>query len=733
MTLHALWEASMGKNSTAPAPDAPRADYAAAYDRLGFRLCAIPPGSKGPQDARWTERPHPPEHWARQPEIGMGAILGLSGLVSLDLDRLDDSRALFAELGLDLGELTADAAMVQGHPERGRALFRAPAGVQLGTHKLVWPHPSGETHPNGRRKTLTVFELRAGAVQDVLPPTIHPGTGAPYKWLRSPWELGELPELPAPLLELWQNWSAWEPELVRLCPWATREPPPAKKSADAGPGIIAAFNQAHDVGALLDAHGYVRKTPKRWLAPDSSTGLPGVVLLDSGKVYSHHGDVLATGHALDAFDLYRILEHGGDAKAAARAAARLLGLERDRDTDRDKTGDTGTSAPQDDAKPRGNGLGLVLVRELLQPPPAVEWTIRHWLPPEQHILLFGDPASGKSLITIDWAASIACGLFWCGKRTRQGPVVYIAGEGHFGIRRRMKAWAMANQTEGELSRAALAVTSKGARLADAAGFEAALADVDAFAEAHGTPLAIIVDTLHRNMGPGDENSAMDMGRYIDAADRLRERYAATVVTVHHSGHGDKGRSRGSSALLGGVDGEFRLERDASGLRTLSCPSKFKDAPPPAPLHFRLEQVRLPWLDADGEPETSVVLTEAKLDAQPRPTKRAPAGVRLAFETLLAALQEAGAPPPDGWTPPAGQAPGRVVGLDDWRRHFYGRHTGDGQEAKKKAFQRGRDDLAKAGAVACWQDFYFLGELAGGACPWGDLPGIAAAWSAPDAA
>jgi hypothetical protein len=52
-----------------------------------------------------------------------------------------------------------------------------------------------------------------------------------------------------------------------------------------------------------------------------------VILED--KCFSHHGsDPLADGHAHDAFDVFRILEHGGDFDAAVRVAASQLDLDR---------------------------------------------------------------------------------------------------------------------------------------------------------------------------------------------------------------------------------------------------------------------------------------------------------------------------------------------------------------------------------------------------------------------
>lgn len=94
--------------------------------------------------------------------------------------------------------------------------------------------------------------------------------------------------------------------------------------------VIEAFNAAHDVGAILKEAGYRPKGCNRWLWPDSTTGMPGVRLLPNSnpeRVYSSHGsDPLSDGHAHDAFDLWRILRHGGDQRQAIKSAAQLLGM-----------------------------------------------------------------------------------------------------------------------------------------------------------------------------------------------------------------------------------------------------------------------------------------------------------------------------------------------------------------------------------------------------------------------
>ena len=86
-----------------------------------------------------------------------------------------------------------------------------------------------------------------------------------------------------------------------------------------GNSIIAEFNARVTVQEMLEASGYKRIGAK-FLSPSSTSGLPGVTILEDGKAYSHHdGDPLNTGHAHDAFSIYTTIYHGGDATKAAAA------------------------------------------------------------------------------------------------------------------------------------------------------------------------------------------------------------------------------------------------------------------------------------------------------------------------------------------------------------------------------------------------------------------------------
>lgn len=338
----------------------------------GLALVDIEPGEKGPKGRKWnqpggyfTDPAAAEAHWLRNADHNLGVVLGPSGVCSLDVDDVQWTRQVLYDLhGLDLDALALVYPTVVGNPARFRVMFRVPDGVELNRHALAWPN---QNDPDGSRlravnarlkaaveagdvelaqqlraeaaelKRLTVFELRAGLVQDVLPPSIHPGTGKPYTW-RTPLPAGEIPVLPAELLAIWTNWDIFKRDGEAACPWAPKPKAPArpkaKPPAPAGStgSVIEQFNRAHDVESLLQAHGYSQRG-RKWLCPHSSTGMPGVTISHDGveaRVYSHHAsDPLANGHQNDAFDVYCLLEHGGNQGDAVKAAARLLGIERE--------------------------------------------------------------------------------------------------------------------------------------------------------------------------------------------------------------------------------------------------------------------------------------------------------------------------------------------------------------------------------------------------------------------
>jgi putative DNA primase/helicase len=283
-------------------------------------------GSKGPRHPGWnapsnaiTSPAVARRYWSEHPTHGIAVLLAASNLVSLDIDHEERSRLVLAHFGVDLDHLRKSAPCIIGR--HFRLMYRAPA-IELRHRTLTWPRENGK--PGGD----VILEFRAGSIADTLPPTLHVGTGLPYRWERSPTDDG-FPPLPDRVLGLWADCDETQRAARSLCPWAPpprKSAPPKPRAAFTGTSVIDQFNAGHAVGTILEAHGYQRRGD-RYTAPDSQHSA-GVAILDDGRAYCHHaGDALADGHAHDAFDVYRLLDHGGDCRAAIKAAALVLGLD----------------------------------------------------------------------------------------------------------------------------------------------------------------------------------------------------------------------------------------------------------------------------------------------------------------------------------------------------------------------------------------------------------------------
>lgn len=128
--------------------------------------------------------------------------------------------------------------------------------------------------------------------------------------------------------------SKYQEDQERKLQTAKQAPPAPRVVSNAADGrIIDKVVGSYSIAREIEARGYQR-IGRAWLSPESSTGQPGVYILtgDDGRerVYSHHGetDPLSNlnndGHALDVFDVIRILDHGGDVSRAVAAQADIV-------------------------------------------------------------------------------------------------------------------------------------------------------------------------------------------------------------------------------------------------------------------------------------------------------------------------------------------------------------------------------------------------------------------------
>ena len=248
-------------------------------------------------------------------------------------------------------------------------------------------------------------------------------------------------------------------------------------------------------------------------------------------------------------------------------------------------------------------------------PAPVEWLVRGWAQANALIMVHGPSGSGKTFVVLDWCLRMAGGVVeWHGCKVTPGPVVYLAGEGHHGLKGRIKGWKIKHGVD----KLDMHLSRSGCDLNTLAGYRHAH---DAIAALAKPPAAIVVDTLHRFL-LGDENSAQDAKGMLDSCAKLSAAFGCAVILVHHTGVSDEAqhRARGSSAWRGALDIEISVT-SKDGIIKIEQ-RKAKDSEIIKPIHAQLERVTIPgWFDDLKQPVVSAVL--AAHDGPPVREKESP--------------------------------------------------------------------------------------------------------------
>jgi phage/plasmid primase-like uncharacterized protein/KaiC/GvpD/RAD55 family RecA-like ATPase len=241
-------------------------------------------------------------------------------------------------------------------------------------------------------------------------------------------------------------------------------------------------------------------------------------------------------------------------------------------------------------------------------PAPISWLVKHWIQDKALVMIHGPSGGGKTFVVLDWMLHIASGkATWFGHKVRPGNIVYLAGEGHHGLKSRLAAWGHQNN----ISDPSFWSSEAGCDLNTAEGY---LKVVEAIRALKIKPDVITVDTLHRFMA-GDENSAQDAKTMLDACAALMQEFGCTVILVHHTGVSEEAqhRARGSSAWRGALDIEISVI-PAKGDKSIEIVQrKSKDAEMAAPVYVDLESVAIPgWFDEDGEAVSSAVVVKGEV-------------------------------------------------------------------------------------------------------------------------
>jgi len=306
-------------------------------------------------------------------------------------------------------------------------------------------------------------------------------------------------------------------------------------------------------------------------------------------------------------------------------------------------------------------------------------------------------------LVIDMSLHVAAGAPWFGRRTEQTGVLYIATEAGKGIINRAVAY---KQTFPDFAKdlPLAAIVSPVDLLdpnANLIGIICAIPTLDL-----RCPVGlIVVDTLSRAMGGGDENSPDGMGGFVMNLDALRGKSGAHLCVVHHLGK-DAGRgARGHSLLKAAVDTEIEVTRDeATGISTARV-TKQRELPTSGRFSFSLGTVEL-GRNQYGEPVTTCIVREEQGVDPPITKKKLSAAQQRALQLLGDAVSIAGEIPTSN-----NHIPSKTECVTEklWRDYCYrgGISGADKPDSLQKSFKRAAEGLVAAGRVGKWDPWVWL--------------------------
>ena len=605
-------------------------EAALTYARAGLKIYPVdirglkPDGKKDvyvpvPWKARSSDDLHQVRHWWADefPGYGIGVDMEKSRLAVADADVKDGVDGI-ARLEAEVLRRDGWSAVSRTPSDGVHVWYRDPDG-RMGSGANIFGTKEAPSGVDGRGVGGTIF----------MPPTFVPGYGQ-YTWPDGIPDFESLPDVPA--------------KLVAACPpggkaKSTQYDAPeyaAVRSAAQGPFMTstqgAAASGTHADRTMTIEQAQARLMPLWETVRDtrSPNGLWQAVAAFARA--AAHYQCFWDRAAIERMVLHAYAEGGhgyteldsGDVRAissayAMQAQARALG---DLDDGWEAVPEPATleqAIAETAATPEGLDAVEALLAEMKKPAELVD------RPPQPYLVksllnlnsvswLIGAPGSRKSFVALDMAGHVARGLPWQGLKVRQGRVVLIVAEGAGGIGGRMKAWELEHGPMGE----EVFVLLRPIQTSNAAAWAVLVEACRRIG-----PALVVVDTQARVTVGMEENSAKDMGVFVDAVSAIQRVTGACVMPIHHTGR-NGGDARGSSALDGAQDTELKVVANTEPLRGELRVEKQKDLAEREPIKLAFK-VHFVGVDEDGDKVTSLAVAgaDAFLAAETAPEEAEP--------------------------------------------------------------------------------------------------------------
>lgn len=276
-----------------------------------------------------------------------------------------------------------------------------------------------------------------------------------------------------------------------------------------------------------------------------------------------------------------------------------------------------------------------------------EWLVKGLLTRRERSMVAGPSQAGKSFFCLDIAMAIARNIpFFGHKVAHPGGVIYQAGEGGRGIKKRLTAYMIERGLTTEDNIPFVLMPAAIDLYAGDDHTNAFIAEVKHYAATFNQPLEmIVIDTLSTASTGANENASEDMSRVLSRVERIEEETKAHVMLVHHL-NADGTKPRGHTSIFANLENVIEInlteEVDSPILITdhkdgnqkqirrqirRAKVTKQKDGESGEGIDFVLHSVLLDT-DVDGDPVTSCTIEAPERAALENVTIERDKGVNL---------------------------------------------------------------------------------------------------------
>jgi AAA domain len=360
-------------------------------------------------------------------------------------------------------------------------------------------------------------------------------------------------------------------------------------------------------------------------------------------------------------------------------------------------------------------FGAVVWGQPRGPRVRYEYVVKGLIPRRETILIYGMSQSGKSFFTQALGMAVARGVDFCGRRVRQGLVIYCAAEAGIGFADlRMEAYRVDNGMPLDQELPFVCLTRKFDLFGDVKQAIDLIAECrywkDYFARLGFELEAVVIDTLNKVTPAMDEIHGKDVGIVLDRLDLIRNELNTGLWLVHHMNAAGTG-PRGHTSLYAAFETALRITRSderekcSDGIvREVrhAIEDKQREGEDGKRYPFCLRGVRLGRQDDDGDELMSAVvewigkgMATSKDDSEPQGAALTDQR-RVVYRALKRAVEEFGVPPPPQLSLPRSVI--RVVDVKRWRDVYRGWQEEASDAAIRKALGRGSDFLLNRGLI-----------------------------------